>query len=292
MPDQPGFAVRAEWGEQGVRALAPVCDAIVIVDVLSFTTSVCVACARGARVYPFVHGLDAEGEASAYAESLDAVLAARRDPAHPLQPSLSPVSLTALLPGTRLILPSPNGSTLSLEAARQLAGADAGVADDRPRVFAGCLRNAEAVARALLAHLRMGDRAVTIGVIPAGERWPDLALRPAIEDALGAGAVLVALDRAAAALGVTLTFSPEADLLATTFAAAHSAGPSRVHAMIRDSVSGRDLVVRGFADDVELATQCNVSSCAPGLVNGAYRDVAEGADAAKGADTEQAPRSD
>jgi hypothetical protein len=42
---QAGFDVRFEWGEAGLRALAPATDVLVLVDVLSFTTAVDVAVA-------------------------------------------------------------------------------------------------------------------------------------------------------------------------------------------------------------------------------------------------------
>lgn len=42
--DQSDFALRCEWGEQGVNKLALVSDVVVIVNVLSFST--CVESAR------------------------------------------------------------------------------------------------------------------------------------------------------------------------------------------------------------------------------------------------------
>lgn len=50
---QHGFDARLEWGPNGLRRLAPVCDVIVIVDVLSFTTAVDIALGRGAEVFPY-----------------------------------------------------------------------------------------------------------------------------------------------------------------------------------------------------------------------------------------------
>ncbi len=70
--DQMEFDLRCEWGERGVAQLAPQSDAIVIVDVLSFSTSVDIAVGNGAWVYPY------RGQrqlAQPYAESVGARLA-------------------------------------------------------------------------------------------------------------------------------------------------------------------------------------------------------------------------
>ena len=79
----------------------------------------------------------------------------------------------------RIVLPSPNGSTIT----RALAGTGA-------RVVAGSLRNASAVADHVAPLVRDGATCV---VVPAGERWPDDTLRPCVEDLWGAGAVLAGL---------------------------------------------------------------------------------------------------
>jgi 2-phosphosulfolactate phosphatase len=96
------------------------------------------------------------------------------------------------------------------------------------------------------------------GVVPAGERWPDGGLRPAIEDLLGAGAIIHAL---------ALPCSPEAQLARDAWRAAGTDLPR----LIRASVSGRELVDGGFPRDVDLALERGVSSSAPRLIDGAYR---------------------
>ena len=51
--EQAEFDIRCEWGERGVAVLAPISDVVIIVDVLSFSTSVAIAVAQGARVFPY-----------------------------------------------------------------------------------------------------------------------------------------------------------------------------------------------------------------------------------------------
>ncbi len=238
---QHGFSVCCEWGARGIQALAW-CELFVIVDVLSFSTCVDIACARGAEVLPW--SSDADGHMDdggrEHARRHRALLAERSRAADAL--SLSPASLTRIESGTRLVLPSPNGASLS-----RLAAAHG-------EVLCACLRNADAVARAVEA------RAPTaVAVIPAGERWPDHSLRPALEDWLGAGAVI-------AGLGRRRQGSPEAIAAADGFEA------SARHAarVLADSASGRELIQRGFAADVALAGELYVSTAVPRLTGEAF----------------------
>jgi 2-phosphosulfolactate phosphatase len=126
--DQDAYALRCEWGAAGITALAPCVDVLILVDVLSFSTCVDIAIARGARVYPYPWK---DASAAAFAQSVEALLAGPRSRDHV---SLSPGSLQRLTPGARVVLPSPNGATLS-----RLTG--------RVPTLTGCLRNAIAVAR-------------------------------------------------------------------------------------------------------------------------------------------------
>lgn len=232
--DQREYEIRCEWGLQGVAHLAPVSDAVIIVDVLSFSTSVTIAVERGALVYPYAGPPE---ELAGYAASRGAQAAGRRD--DPGAYSLSPESLLNIPEGTRLVLPSPNGSTLSLRA-------------QPARVLAGCLRNARAVARAAMSF---GSR---IAVIPAGERWwADGSLRPALEDLLGAGAILQHLPG---------SLSPEARAAQAVFHALQS----DLEAVLRGCSSGKELIERGNQKDVRLAAQLDGSEYAPVLLDGAY----------------------
>jgi len=231
--DQSGFDVRCEWGEYGVRHLAHGADAVIIVDVLSFSTCVDIGASRGAVVFPYRWK---DESAAAFAASVNAELAgARRDGDGY---SLSPASLINISTGTRLALPSPNGSALSL-------------ATGTTPTLTACLRNCRAVAT---AAMRYGPR---IAVIPAGERWDDGSLRPAFEDWVGAGAFISHLKgslapEAGAALSAYLNVKPD------------------LKQMLKQCGSGRELIERGFEQDVEIASELDVSECAPTLVDGAY----------------------
>jgi 2-phosphosulfolactate phosphatase len=177
--DQAEFDLRCEWGLGGLRALGPASDVVVVVDILSFSTAVDVAVARGASILPYRWK---DRSAQEFARTMGALLASHRS--EPNGYSLAPASLQSIPPDTVLVLPSPNGSTLSLESQAKTT-------------FTACLRNCEAVAQ------RIPDYGRTVAVIPAGEQWADDTLRPSVEDLIGAGAVLAALKGRR---------SPEADL--------------------------------------------------------------------------------
>jgi len=230
--DQADYDVRLEWGRAGLHALLGVTDVFVIVDVLSFSTCVDVATTNGALVFPFAETGHA---AQSFADRIDAVCAGRRGEA---RYSLSPRTFASVPCGARIVLPSPNGATLSLGT-------------EQVTTLAGCLRNATTVGRAAQV---LGKR---ITVIAAGERWSDGQLRPAVEDLLGAGAVVSALGGHR---------SPEAE----TGQRAFETTAPRLRDTLLGSASGRQLVERGFTDDVEIAATWDVSQCAPMLVDGAY----------------------
>jgi 2-phosphosulfolactate phosphatase len=156
------YNVQVEWGRDGLAAQLSGSDVIVIVDVLSFSTCVDVAVGRGAAVLPFG---SPGAEAEAFARTVGAECATARGQGHL---SLSPATLAHLESGQKVVLPSPNGAALSRQTGQV-------------RTLTACLRNAAAVAR---AAERAGPR---ITVVAAGERWPSGALRPALEDWIGAG---------------------------------------------------------------------------------------------------------
>ncbi|MDZ8025712.1 MAG: 2-phosphosulfolactate phosphatase [Nostoc sp. DedQUE11] len=167
--DQSEFNLRCEWGAQGVSQLASISDVVIIVDVLSFSTCVEIATNNGAIIFPYAYKDESVID---YAKSLQAELASHRQRWTITGYSLSPKSLEQIPAGTRLVLPSPNGSFLTLHTGNT-------------PTLAGCLRNCQAVAQFAQKY---GNK---IAVIPAGERWKDDgSLRPAFEDLIGAGAIL------------------------------------------------------------------------------------------------------
>ncbi|MGH3165592.1 MAG: 2-phosphosulfolactate phosphatase [Trebonia sp.] len=238
---QEGYDVRFQWGPAAAPALAGgIC---VVVDVLRFTTAVEAAAARGVTVYPY-RGRDAT--AAAFADRVGAALAGHRDPAGP---SLSPLSMAALVPGTSLVLPSPNGSTCAILASE--AGA---------RVVAGCLRNAAAVgawAGSAGSSGSAGSGGGPVTVIACGEKWPDGSLRPSLEDLLGAGAILA---------HVAGRPSPEARAAIAAFRDAEHDLPD----VLRQCASGRELSEKGRDADIGYAAQLNVSTAVPVLESGAF----------------------
>lgn len=230
---QPGHRVRLREGRSGAADAASAGDALVVVDVLSFSTGVVTAVARGARIRPCAWGEDPRE----LAQRLGAECAVQRQ----LVPaegrfSLSPDSLRAAGPDDRIVLRSPNGATCVRYA------------NEVPAVWVAALVNATATSAAVHAWLG-GDDDRSVTVLACGERWlterEDGPLRPALEDRLGAGAVLDGLERRGHDL------SPEARAAAATF---RSAGDD-LAAWIAGCASGLELIEMGFPQDPAAAAR-------------------------------------
>lgn len=232
--NQQEFDIRLEWGIRGVEELAPVSDVIIIVDILSFSTCVDIATKNGAIIYPYRWK---DETAVAYANSIEAELA-DFNRKYTDGFSLSPASLINIKAKTKLVLPSPNGSTLTLAT------------KDTP-TLCGSLRNAKAVAQFA------GTFGNKISVIPAGEQWADQTLRVAFEDLMGAGAIISYL---------TSNLSPESKTALSVFQSLKS----NLLNEIQNCSSGKELIERGFEKDISLACDLNSSDNVPMLINNAY----------------------
>jgi 2-phosphosulfolactate phosphatase len=227
---QDTFGVRLEWGLDGLQVIAPHCTVVIIVDVLSFSTSIDLIVGKGAR-------------ATLTTWTGDSDYGPRR-----------PSALKSVQANTDVQMRSPNGGMLCERAA------------EVTQVMAGCLRNANAVAT---KAIEIADRG-PIGVIAAGEQWgvnlgerkAPGRLRMAIEDYLGAGAIVSAL----VAEGYTPA-SPEAALAATTYRAAEP----YLGDLLGGCGSGLELGEHELSEDIAIAGQVNVSKTAPHLVNGVFR---------------------
>jgi len=239
---QAEAGVRFEWGLSGAKMLAQTGGCLLVLDVLTFTTAVAVAVGKGTAVFPFAWN---DTRATQFAARRDAELAVDRRATSPERPwSLSPAAIFRAPPARRLVLPSPNGSTI--------AAASSGT------VVAASLRNAAAVARWAIAG-GFGTPQRPAVVVAAGEQWPDGSLRPALEDLLGAGAVIQTLREAGCPC------SAEALAAASTFVATPD-----VDAAVRSCSSGRQLSSAGFLEDVIIAAGLDVDRVVPVLQEGAF----------------------
>jgi 2-phosphosulfolactate phosphatase len=285
-------ALHLDWGLDGARAAA-LGGALVVVDVLSFSTAVTIMTGRGSTVYPHTWP---SPDVEAFARARDAAWAVGRREVSAEHPwSLSPSDLIAAPAVERLVLPSPNGSAISAAAGASAFGAvaadgvaadgvaadgvpadgvpadgvpaDGDPAGDHPAdgvpaecvVVAGCLRNASAVA-AWLEDAGYGTQERPVTVIAAGERWPDGGLRPALEDLLGAAAII-------AAMNGHIIRSPEAAVAEVGwFAHRHHAAE-----FLRECYSGRELIDRDRGADVTLAAEYDAQDIVPVLEDGAFR---------------------
>ncbi|MDM5315253.1 2-phosphosulfolactate phosphatase [Fictibacillus sp. b24] len=238
--DQSPYDIKMEWGIKGAREAAKRNEIIIIVDVLSFSSTVTTAVENGAVIYPFPP--NQHEKAKKYATELGAELVVGRAEAIKTgKPSLSPISFTANNKGESFVLCSLNGA------------AYVDVSKKVPSLFAGSLLNAKAVAEA--AMFMKNKLNAPISVIACGERWGNAAhdeneLRPGIEDYLGAGAIISFLKG---------SLSPEAFVCKQAFEASKHNLPS----LIKNCGSGKELIERGFEEDVHFCMQYNKSSTVP-----------------------------
>ena len=237
LPDGVLPRVHVVCGQAGLRALGEVQPAaVVVVDVLCFSTCVDVACARGAVVQPLS---GQEDRPARLARELNATLVRRREKGGL---SLSPASLAAVDAGQTLLLRSPDGGALSL------------LDTPAPWVLAGCLRNASAVAAA--ARQAGG----TVVIVAADEHSPTGPARFALEDWLGAGAIVHAL-------------GGRPDATACAAQAAFVQARNHLSARLADTPAGRELIDSGWPQDVAWAASLDISTCQPRRVAGVYVNV-------------------
>lgn len=249
---QDRHAIRLEWGPTGARELATHAagrsDVVaVVVDVLSFTTCVSVAVDKGMRVHPYPWK---DESAEAFAAARGALLARPRAKAGQSDVSLSPASIRAARDARAIVLPSPNGSTIS-----------ALLGESGATVVAASLRNASAVGQWLAERVNVRSAFL---IIPAGERWDDGTLRPAVEDLWGAGAVI---DELSTRLGDESGWlSPEAALARQ----AYRSVATRLDLELAACASGRELLQKGYALDLAIAAEREGSARVPVLRDGAF----------------------
>lgn len=245
---QRSFSIRFDWGTCGADAITEGADIAVVVDVLSFTTTLSVAVDAGIDVLPCRW----QGErARELGLRYDAAVAVGRSDAVGSGISLSPSTIRSVPdPPARLVLPSPNGSTIA-EHVRDRAGVCVGAS----------LRNARAVSRWLVEQ----HSGSVIAVVAAGERWPDDTLRPATEDLWGAGAVIDGI--------LDATPPTRVSVEARAAASAWRAAAEGIAARLCECASGRELISAGYATDVALAAEVDSSRSVPIMTGHSFVDV-------------------
>jgi 2-phosphosulfolactate phosphatase len=240
---QDGFRCRLDWGWRGAADAAARGNIVVIVDVLRFSSMIATAVQFGASVYP----CEMQGDVESLAREHRAVAGVRSSAGGPGQFSLSPASFAGATAGTKVVIPSPNGATCSRRAS------------SAPHVFAASFVNAPAVA--VEVSRLLDETQLDVTVIACGERWRDEredgALRFALEDYLGAGAVLSRLSRPK---------SPEAAVCAAAFERSHD----EIAGLLWDCASGRELRAMGLEQDVADCARIGIYDVVPVLRDGWY----------------------
>jgi 2-phosphosulfolactate phosphatase len=226
---QAKYTLRLDWGWEGARRAAMRGDLLVVVDILRFSTAMTIAASRNIRVTPTFWTDDPQ------------ILSAKK--------YLSPALMQSMEEGTYLIVPSPNGATCCQHG----KGARG--------MLIGSFLNAQAVANMIHAKLKTGE-ITSVTVLACGERWvegtneSDGALRFALEDYLGAGAILAHLHGVAS--------SPECKAARAAFVGAKK----QLFARLLECGSGVELIEKGHAGDIRIAAALNSLDVVPALLDG------------------------
>jgi len=231
---------RLGWGRNGAIEASKNSDIVIVVDTLSFSTTVAYAVSMGAVIYPCALGDDP----SELCENYNAEIAVGRlDVPSKGRFSLSPLTFKNIELSTKVVLPALNGGTCCKLAQKNSA-----------KVIIGSLINAKAVSRHIMSHIDDTIESITITVIACGERFkkptPDGEIRFAIEDYLGAGAIISELK---------MNKTPEA--MACEGAFIHN--QKSLDKLIWECESGVELRDIGFGDDVKFASQINSIEVVP-----------------------------
>ncbi|MBU8934824.1 MAG: 2-phosphosulfolactate phosphatase [candidate division Zixibacteria bacterium] len=243
--DKDGTLCHLDWGRSGVERAATRGDLIIVVDTLSFSTTAITAVENGAVVYPCRE----DDDPHKLAQRVNAVVAVgRKEVPQRGRFSLSPLTCTEVESGTRIVLPSPNGAT----CVRVALGPSS-------RILIGALINARATATMAGKVAKPDCQSAGITVIACGERFKiptaDGTIRFALEDYLGAGAILSYIDSVK---------TPEARVCETAFIG----NRDRLTDILLECESGQELREIGFGDDVRYASQLNRSDTIPILRDG------------------------
>jgi 2-phosphosulfolactate phosphatase len=246
MYSQFPYRCKFDWGIAGTMRAATRGDLIVLVDTLSFSTTTAYAISRGAIIYP----CGKNDNPVELARLSGGEVAGKRSEGSDLHRySLSPITFNRVTRGEKVVLPALNGGSCSR------------VGQAAPILMVGAFVNKTAVTARI--NREMADTSLNITAVACGERdenpAPNGELRMAIEDYLAAGAIISELN---------LTKSPEAELCEAAFR--HS--EARIETLVWDCVSGRELRMRGFADDVKFALRMDSIQAVPILQDGAFRE--------------------
>ena len=240
---QASFRCRLDWGQRGAAAAAARGDLLVVIDVLSFSTVVATATHRGVAILPCFSEAKQR-----LAKEVGAAPAVKRAEVPRLgRFSPSPETYLTAEAGTAVALDSLN------RAACVLRGRGAAA------LIAASFVNAEAVAAWLTKQIRTTGNNVTI--LACGEHWPTPfpgeEVRFALEDYLGAGAVLSYLD---------FDKSPECQVCEAGFRSVRD----RLEQVLLHCGSGIELRDKGYATDVRHAARLNLYDVVPILEGAAF----------------------